>query len=349
MIDLKQEAIDAIKLRPLERVPASFFAGGVWSIYNSGNTFEEVGLDPERYAKMLISTQEKLQNNIIFTSSGFNNFVPIALGGELKKRSSFLNLAPDLKASIINSIGDIDKIDLPALDRSKYVQNVRAATKEVVQKIGDKVMISTTCWGPFTMAGQMRGVSDFLSDLMLDQEFSDKLMNKATDIAIEFFKPYAEAGIDMATISEPTGSGDMISLAHFEKVVMPQLSRLSKEIKQMGIPYVLLHICGWTEDRLSKIPETGADIFSLDHRVDISKAKASLKDKICFAGNVDPVRILKDGKPEDVEAASRKCVDNSWYGRGYILMPGCDLPDAVPLKNLETMLKSTREYNPRAS
>lgn len=346
MVDLKQEVIDAIKLQPLERVPASFFAGGVWSIYNSGNTFEEVGLDSDRYANMLISTQEKLQNNIVFTSSGFNNFVPIALGGELKKRSSFLNLAPDLKAPIITSIEDVDKLNPSALDNNKYIQNVRAGTKKVVQEIGDKVMVSTTNWGPFTMAGQMRGVSDFLTDTMLNPELSGKLLDRSTDIIIDFFRPYAEAGIDIATISEPTGSGDMISLALFEKVVMPQLSRLAKEIKGMGIPYVLLHICGWTDDRLSKVAETGADIFSLDHRVDISKARADLKNKICFAGNIDPVRILKDGKANDVEMAVRKCVDQAWYGKGYVLMPGCDIPDAVPSQNLETMLSTCRQYKP---
>jgi uroporphyrinogen decarboxylase len=349
MIDLKEEMVKAIKLEPLERVPTSFFAGGVWSIYNSGNTFEELGMNADKYAEMLIATQEKLQNNVVFTSSGFNNFVPISLGGELKKRSPFLNLAPDLKAPIVKTIEDVDKLDSSRLEESKYIQNIRAGTRKVVQAIGDKVMVSTTNWGPFTMAGQMRGVGEMLMDVNLNPELVDRLLARTTEIILDFYRPYADIGIDMATLSEPTGSGDMISPSQFDKLVMPHVTRLVSSLKGMGIPYTMVHICGWTEDRIERMAGTGADIFSLDHRVDISKARAGLRGKMCFAGNVDPVKVMKDGRPSEVEAAVKSCVEKAWYGRGYVLMPGCDIPDSVPLANLQTFLDAGRQCIAEAS
>lgn len=347
MVELKEEVIKAINLEPLERVPASFFAGGVWSIYNSGNTFEEIGLDPEKYAKMLISTQEKVQNNIVFTSSGFNNFVPIALGGELKKRSPFLNLAPDLKAPIVQTPEDVDKLDSSRLNDNRYIQTVREGTKKVVQNMGDKVMVATTNWGPFTMAGQIMGVATMMGDVKLDPPFVDRILEKATSVILDFYKPYADIGIDMAVLSEPTASGDMISPLVFDKLVMPLMTKLTSSIKSIGIPYVMIHICGWTEDRIGRLADTGADIFSLDHRVDIAKAKTDLNEKMCFAGNIDPVKVMKDGKPADVEAAVKTCVAKSWYGTGYMLMPGCDLPDTVPLENLQAFLRAGRSWTPQ--
>lgn len=343
-MDLKEEIKRAIKLEPLERVPTSIFGGGVWTIYGSGNTFEGLGQDPEKYAKILVSTQEKLQNNIVFVNSGYNNFIPIALGAELRPRSPFLSLAPEPKAPIIKSEEDLDKLDPSTLDQNRTIVNIRRAARMVMEELGGKVEVAVTCWGPFTLAGQMRGLQELLTDVKLRPELVKRILEKSGDLIVEFYKPYIEAGIDMCSIAEPTASGDMVSLEHFDTLVMPSLKRTHKGLKDLRVPCVFLHICGWTEDRLSRMPESGADIFSLDHRVDIGLARDALKDKICFAGNVDPVKVLRDGKSRDVEGAVGRCIEKAWYGRGFILMPGCDVAASVSYENLQTFLRAGREY-----
>jgi uroporphyrinogen decarboxylase len=67
---------------------------------------------------------------------------------------------------------------------------------------------------------------------------------------------------------------------------------------------------------------------------------------MAYGGNVDPVKILKEGKPEDVARATKECIDKAWYGAGFVVMPGCDLPDAVSFENLQTFLNTARTYSP---
>jgi uroporphyrinogen decarboxylase len=92
---------------------------------------------------------------------------------------------------------------------------------------------------------------------------------------------------------------------------------------------VTVHICGNTTNRLDKIPESGADIMSVDYKVNLSEARRILGGKLAFEG---------------VEAASRECIKQAGEGGGYILMPGCDIPPSVPIENVKAMVEAAHGY-----
>ena len=100
-----------------------------------------------------------------------------------------------------------------------------------------------------------------------------------------------------------------------------------------------MHICGDTTDKLHEIAETGADCLSLDYKVDMGVAKDAIGDRLCLAGNVDPVSVLDQGTLEDTRRACRVCIEAMGGGTdGYILTSGCDLPPTVKLDNIKAML-----------
>ena len=57
-----------------ERVPATLFGAGMWSIKTYGSTFQELSTDAAKMTDMMVSMSEKLLCDIVYAGSGYNNF-----------------------------------------------------------------------------------------------------------------------------------------------------------------------------------------------------------------------------------------------------------------------------------
>ncbi|MFQ5887991.1 MAG: uroporphyrinogen decarboxylase family protein [Candidatus Hydrothermarchaeales archaeon] len=337
----REEIITAFEMGVPERMPVSFFGAGVWTIAASGNTFLGLSKDAEKMSDVIISTAPKLQSDIVYVGSGYNNFHAAALGGEIKARAVG---APDLAEPLVDSMEDLEALDLDRLDTDEIVNTIRKATKTVKEAIGDEYLVTTTAWGPFTLAAQIRGVEKLMRNIYRDPEFVKAVLDFSTRLLIRFYKPLLKEGIiEMISIAEPSASGDLISKKHFAEFVLPHLQELTADTKSKGA-YTLLHICGNTTDKVDVIADSGASCFSLDHKVDLAMAKEVVGKKMCIAGNIDPVAVLANGSADDVRSASRECIEKASYGGGYILMPGCDMPPSVPLENIQAFIKTGKSW-----
>ena len=72
--------------------------------------------------------------------------------------------------------------------------------------------------------------------------------------------------------------------------------------------------------------------------MDLRQAKEVLGGKVCVAGNVSPTGVFLNGKPEEVLAEAKACVQTWGKGGGFILTLGCDFPKTVPLKNILALM-----------
>jgi uroporphyrinogen decarboxylase len=337
----KERVLEAFDLGEPDRIPASLFGGGMWTIHNSNNTFIDLIKDPEKYAKVIVSTAHKLRSDIVYVGSGYNNFLAAALGGKIKIRSIG---APDLEAPLINTPEDLDSLKLEDVDSNEVINNIREATKIVNGEIGDHYLVTATCWGPFTKAANLRGVEALMRDVFKNPEFVRDVVNFSSTLLERFYEPLIDDGIEVISLADPTASGDLISKKQFVDFALPALKKFVKNMNKRGAK-TLLHICGNTSDKLDEIASSQAACFSLDHKVDLAMAKKELKRKICIAGNVNPVAVLNNGTPEDVKKAAEDCIEKASKGGGYILMPGCDIPPTVPLDNIRAFIDAARNYS----
>lgn len=332
----KEAIFKAFEMKSAGRVPATVFGGGVWTIRHWGKQFGEMIADPQAYAELLIKTNEELRSPIVYVGSGYNNYLAAAVGGKIKERPLG---APDLEAALVKEAADeIVGTDVTVIENDLVIQNIREAARLVAKAIGDEVVVTVTAWGPFTLAGQMYGVEPMMKATLKKKQEVHKMMDFATRLVKQFYKPLVEEKvIPMLSISDPTGSGDLISDRVFREFSLPQLQPLIAWAKEHGV-YTWLHICGNTTDKLNSIAETGASCFSLDYKVNLATAKEKVGGKIALAGNIDPVSILNQKGPDDVRAAGHTCIEAAAAGGGFILTSGCDLPPTISLENLRAML-----------
>lgn len=337
----KEAMFQAFERKHLDHAPATVFGGGVWTIRHHQRQFGELIADPKAYAELLLKTNEELDSPIVYVGSGYNNYLAAAVGGRIKERPLG---APDLAEEVIKEHADeLDAIDPAIIEQDPVIQNIWEATRIVAAAIGDEYVVTTTAWGPFTLAGQMFGVEAFMKATFKRKAEAHKTLEFATELLKRFYRPLVEDGIiSMMSIADPTGSGDLISARHFRNFCLPYLKPLIDWGHEHHC-YTWLHICGDTTDKLADIAETGADCFSLDYKVNLAAAKAAVGNKMCLAGNINPVSVLDQGKPLDVRQAGQACLEAVGGGTdGFILTGGCDLPPTVKLENLKMMLDMGR-------
>lgn len=337
-MNTRQAVLDAFQLKASSHTPATIFGGGVWTIRRWRKQFGELLNDPQQYARLIVEANRELASPIVYVGSGYNNYLAAALGGAIKERELG---APDLQEPIVKASADeLDALDVAMIESDPWIQKLREATRLVANEIGDTHIVAVTAWGPFTLAGQIYGVEQFMRATYKKPADVQKTLEFATRLLKQFYRPMLEAKtMLMASIADPTASGDLISGRVFEKFDLPYLKDLDRWIKSYGA-FVWLHICGNTTDKLHLIAQTEADCFSLDYKVNLAKAKEVLGGKMCIAGNVDPVSLLYNGTPESVAEASAKCLADAAAGGGFILTSGCDLPPTVKMENIEAMMNA---------
>ena len=88
----------------------------------------------------------------------------------------------------------------------------------------------------------------------------------------------------------------------------------------------------------------GADVLELDYLTNTLVAENKMRDRVAFAGNIDPSGVLALGTPalvaEKTEELLRVFQDNP----RFILNAGCAIPPTTPAENLETMIRFARDF-----
>ncbi|SDF24776.1 nitrogenase component 1 [Sporomusa acidovorans] len=265
-------------------------------------------------------------------------------GGKIKFRPQG-NI--DVIAPAFDRIAEVDRIDVSQIDKHEWIHALRLIISQVNKQIGQDFLVGTSSWGPFTLAGQFYGVEKLMSGLYKDKAGVHALLEVMTEVCLAYLVPAIQSGASILSIAEPTASGDLISYTHFEEFVAPYIRKANEKLKEKGA-YTTLHICGNIRDRVHLAPQLRVDLLSVDYKVDLSRAQQELSGKIALAGNVNPV-LLKDGTVEDVVQTAKESMRQAGHGANYVLMPGCDIPPAVPLANVEAFLQVARENTVKAS
>lgn len=346
MMNRRDAIRTAFERRKGARIPAALIGAGMWSVHHGGASFRELAFDAPRMAAMIVGMAERLRSDIVYVGSGYPNFPVAALGGTIKYRDIG---TPDLEAPIVSTEPDLAALDLSRIGRDPILQTILEAYRLVLERLGKDSVIALTAWGPFTLGARLIGEEAMMKALYKAPAFAEKVVGFAAEVLMHFCGPLlAEGKLEVLLLGEPTASGDLISRKQFSRFVLPALRDFICWAHRQGCR-TMVHICGNTTDRLDLYPETGASCISLDHKTDLARARELLHGKLCFGGNIDPVRVLLQGSVRDVEEACRAALQTAGADKGgFILMPGCDIPPTVPLENIEAFMRSAVVRNPQS-
>lgn len=220
------------------------------------------------------------------------------------------------------------KLTVPDPHTGRMGDRVQAAAL-FREKVGGEKLIEGWVEGPCAEAADLRGINTLMMDFMDDRAFVEDLFQFVLDMGLQFAKAQVDAGCDLIGIGDAAAS--LVSKPIYEDLVWPYEKRLIEGIQKMGAK-VRLHICGRTTHLLDAIGRLGVDMVDLDFMVSVADARAATGPEQVLAGNLDPVRAVRDGTPESIRQALAQC--HSEAGARYIVAAGCELPRDTPAENV---------------
>jgi MtaA/CmuA family methyltransferase len=215
------------------------------------------------------------------------------------------------------------------------------ALGRVVEALGREVFI-VACLDqyPFSLAAALMGIGELMLKLSDDPPLVEALMERCLEFGVAYGCALASVGADL--LSGGDSPAGLIGPQAYRRFAWPFERRLISSLKTTTGKPVSLHICGQATPLLADMAATGADVLEIDHQVDLAPACRIVGPAVGLWGNLDPVGVLAQGTPAQVEraACSVLAAVNAAGHRRFVLSSGCTLAMETPVENLEAMKRA---------
>ncbi len=187
--------------------------------------------------------------------------------------------------------------------------------------------------GPFTLALHLMGTEIFF-EMIDNPENMHKLMAFCESVCMTMADLYMQAGCDIIALVDPMTS--QISPANFAEFVSPYATRVFEHIKAAG-KLSSFFVCGNAKANIEEMCKCKPDNVSIDENIPLDYVRGICENYgISFGGNIKLTLTMLFGTPVDnINDAQNCCAIGG--DKGFILAPGCDIPFAVPEKNIEAV------------
>lgn len=258
-------------------------------------------------------------------------------------------IAPPLAEA---SLDDLETYPWPdAADPGRY-HELAERTRHLHETTPYALVAAGIGMGLFEQAQWLRGPQRFLEDLLIDQAFASRLIEKVLDVQLGILERYlAIVGpyVDMVETSDDYGmqSGPLISPTLYRDMLKPFHRRLNGAIKDKTEARIYLHSCGSIADLLDDLIGAGVEVINpvqpRARDMDSRQLKTRFGQRVVFHGGVDEQYVLPYGSPVDVREEVRERIAAFAPGGGYVFAPAHNIQDDVPPENVIAMVAAAHE------
>lgn len=191
--------------------------------------------------------------------------------------------------------------------------------------------------GALALAAELRGINNIMVDFIDDPDFVEELFDFCADVAIDYARIQADAGVDSIGMSDAAAS--MIGPELYEKYLFPRQMRIFSAIRSYGV-MTRCHMCGRTDSLLPLMKKLPVDIYEIDFKTDATTARNVLGPDRGLCGNISTVGPLLYGMPEEVMTEAEACY--AILGKRSMVSPGCELSPLSPVANVRAMVEFSK-------
>jgi uroporphyrinogen decarboxylase len=218
-----------------------------------------------------------------------------------------------------------------------HAPGLLAGVENAVRSHGGEYFVAAyQRWLLFERACWLRGMENFLLDVVADRSFAEWLLDRITDYQVEVAKRCVRAGVDAGRTGDDWGSqrGMLFSPGLWRTLIRPRLARIWQVYQDADLP-ILHHCCG---DLRPVIPDLVAMGLTILHPVQTvmprSEVKTAFGNSLVFYGGIDSQGVVPVGTPEQVRQETSDCIRTLGNGGGYIIGLSHTLTSETPLENV---------------
>ncbi len=279
---------------------------------------------------------------LTLTEFGLDMMLPLMdLTVEAEAMGAGVRMTPTEAPTVVEHLSMEEALaiaNLPDPERDARFPNFLRAAELMRSKCPKEIPLGFYLLGPFTLAGQLVGVTTLLKAVRRDPESVSQLVEMCTEVLARYADGLAQRGVDSLVMAEPTAG--LISREDYIRFSGNPTAELTSRVPSQWI----LHICGRSGHLVDLMAQTGVVGVSLDQNVDLLEAAEKVPDEILLVGNYSPVKVAMESA-DVIRQEVRDLLERLSSIPNLIFSTGCDVPMRAPLENVKILAEVAHEFS----
>jgi uroporphyrinogen decarboxylase len=239
----------------------------------------------------------------------------------------------------VRSEADVRK--LKNFDPESETGFLMEAIRRLVREVGPAVPVLGFAAAPWTLASYMvegktkDGFATVKSFMYAEPRAFRELLARIAQATISYLQAQIQAGAAAVQLFD-TWCGEL-NLRDYLEFALPAVQEI---VSGLGKSVPVIYYTKASNHLLLAAADSGADVLSVDWRVDLRELRRALGPKIALQGNVDPAVLFA---PEDtIRRATRETVA-ALGGAGHILNLGHGILQHTPVENAKIFIETGQQ------
>ncbi|MBU6428808.1 MAG: uroporphyrinogen decarboxylase [Cyanobacteria bacterium REEB65] len=252
----------------------------------------------------------------------------------------FTDKGPRLPEPVRN-LAAIRKLSVP--DPNEAMPFVAAAIRIVVERLDGRVPVIGFAGAPFTLACYAvdgGGSKDFARTRALmhtEPAAFAELLDRLADTVIVSLTAQVAAGAELVQVFD-SWAGQLADW-QWRRFALPATAKIVKALQRQGIPVTLY--LGGGGHLIDALAETGADVLSLDWRVDLGDVLDRHGERLAVQGNLDPTLLY--ASPEQIRQEVARIRERVAGRPGHIWNLGHGILPDIPVEHAQAFVRACQD------
>lgn len=167
------------------------------------------------------------------------------------------------------------------------------------------------------------------------------LMEKITDMLVSYLSGQIRAGAQAVQIFDSWAG--ILAPVDYKRFALPYAKKVISETRKEHVPVIyFVNDCAGI---LREVKNCGADVISVDWRVDLADAIKKLGKKVAIQGNLDPCALFLP--KEKLEERVKEILWKGETAKSHIFNLGHGILPQTPVENVVAMVEAVHTYGSR--
>lgn len=247
---------------------------------------------------------------------------------------------PAVAGRLVKDTHDIDRLEVPSLNSGRIPQYLKANLL-AARAIDDRPLLSG-CIGPFSLAGRLYDMSEIMVLIYEEPQAAHTLLRKCNDFIMKYCMALKETGANGVVMAEPAAG--LMSNDDCKVFSSDYVREIVNRVQDDTFS-VVLHNCGNTGHCTEAMAATGAAAYHFGNKCRMEEVIGDVPTTALAMGNIDPVSVFKDGKPEQMRQTVTQLLDDMRPHPNFVLSSGCDTPPHTPAANIDAFFDALEAWN----
>src|SRR2546422_4224833 len=296
----KELFLRACRSEPVERVP-------VWMMRQAGRYLPDYRAVRQKHAFLEVCKTPELAVEVSLQPFRTVGVDAVIVFSDILIPAEAMGVEVELTDSgpvITHPIREVSQVEaLRVFDPEQDTGFVAEAIRRLCHELGPEVPVVGFAGAPWTLACYMvegktkEGFATVKSFLYHEPKVFRILLHRIAQATIPYLKAQIAAGAAAVQLFD-TWCGEL-NLHDYEEFALPAVQEI---ISGLGGSVPVIYYTKASQHLLPAVARSGANVLSVDWRMDLADVRKALGPKVALQGNVDPAVLL--GPPEKIREAT---------------------------------------------